>query len=99
MADVTFSYGEMQQAQQVFQQNAQQLESALSNLMKLTQQLTSGPFKTQQASPAFVQAYQNLQKGGQQVTQGIHGLGQFLNSAVEGGQQLDQQLAKGLSKG
>lgn len=99
MPDVTLSYADMQQAQAVFQQNAQQLETALSNLMKLTNQLTSGPFKTDKASPAFMQSYQNLQKGGSQVMQGIQGLGKFLGAAVQGAQQLDQQLAQQLGKG
>lgn len=89
----------MQQAQAVFQQNAQQLESALSNLLKLTNQLVAGPFKTDKASPAFQQSYQNLHKGGQQVMQGVEGLGKFLGAAVQGAQQLDQSLAQQLSKG
>lgn len=93
------SYGEIQQAQAAFQQNAQQLESALSQLLKLTNQLVSGPFKTDKASPAFQQSYQNLHKGGQQVMQGIEGLGKFLGAAVQGSQQLDQSLAQQLSKG
>lgn len=99
MADVSLSYGEMQQVKSVFEQNAQQMEEALSNLLKLTNQLTTGPFKTDRASPAFVQSYTNIHKGGQQVMQGIQGLGQFLGAAVQGAQQLDQQLAQQLSKG
>jgi uncharacterized protein YukE len=97
--DVSLSYSEMQQVKSVFEQNAQQMEEALSNLLKLTNQLTTGPFKTDRASPAFMQSYQNIHKGGQQVMQGIQGLGQFLGSAVQGAQQLDQQLAQQLSKG
>ena len=99
MADVTLSYAEIQQVKSVFERNAQQMEAALSNLLKLTDQLTSGPFKTDKASPAFVQAYQNIHKGGQQVMQGIEGLGKFLGAAGQGAQQLDQQLARQLSKG
>jgi uncharacterized protein YukE len=97
--DVTLTYAEMQQVKSVFEQNAQQLETALRNLMKLVNQLTSGAFKTDKASPAFVQAYQNIDKGGMQVMQGIDGLGKFLGAAVQGAQQLDQQLAQQLSKG
>ena len=99
MPDVTLSYGEMQQAQSVFQQNAQQLETALNNLLKLTNQLVAGPFKTDKASPAFMQSYQQLHKGGQQVMQGVEGLGKFLGAAVQGAQQLDQNLAQQLAKG
>lgn len=99
MPDVSLSYAEMQQVKGVFEQNAQQMEDALRNLMKLVNQLTSGPFKTAKASPAFVQSYTNIDKGGQQVMQGIQGLGKFLGAAVEGAQHLDQQLAQQLSKG
>jgi uncharacterized protein YukE len=97
--DVTLSYSEMQQVKSVFERDAQQMETALRNLMKLVNQLTSGPFKTDKASPAFMQAYQNIDKGGLQVMQGIEGLGKFLGAAVQGAQQLDQQLAQQLSKG
>lgn len=99
MPDVSLSYAEMQQVKGVFEQNAQQLEESLRNLMKLVNQLTSGPFKTDKASPAFIQSYTNIDKGGQQVMQGIQGLGKFLGAAVDGAQQLDQQLAQQLSKG
>lgn len=99
MPDVSLSYAEMQQVKGVFEQNAQQMEDALRNLMKLVNQLTSGPFKTDKASPAFIQAYTNIDKGGQQVMQGIQGLGKFLGAAVQGAQQLDQQLAQQLAKG
>lgn len=99
MPDVSLSYAEMQQVKGVFEQNSQQMEDALRNLMKLVNQLTSGPFKTDKASPAFMQAYTNIDKGGQQVMQGIQGLGKFLGAAVDGAQQLDQQLAQQLSKG
>lgn len=99
MADVSLSYSEMQQVKSVFERDAQQMEESLRNLVKLVNQLTTGPFKTDKASPAFMQAYANIDKGGQQVMQGIQGLGKFLGAAVQGAQQLDQQLAQQLSKG
>ncbi|HEV2243345.1 MAG TPA: WXG100 family type VII secretion target [Streptosporangiaceae bacterium] len=99
MADVQLSYAEMQQVKAVFEKDAQQMEAALSNLLKLVNQLTSGAFKTDKASPAFVTAYTNIDKGGRQVMQGIEGLGKFLGAAVEGATQLDDQLAKALGKG
>jgi uncharacterized protein YukE len=99
VANVTLSYAEMEQVKAVFVRDAQQMETALQNLMKLTNQLTSGPFKTDKASPAFMQAYTNINKGGEQIMQGIQGLGKFLDAAVQGAQQLDDQLAKALGKG
>ena len=99
MADVQLTFAEMQQVKAVFEKDARQLEAALSNLLKLTDQLTSGAFKTDKASPAFVQAYTQIHKGGTQVMQGIEGLGKFLGAAVEGATQLDDQLAKALGKG
>ena len=99
MPDVSLSYAEMQQVKSVFERDAQQMEESLRNLVKLVNQLTTGPFKTDKASPAFMQAYTNIDKGGQQVMQGIQGLGKFLGAAVQGAQQLDQQLAQQLSKG
>lgn len=89
----------MQQVKAVFEKDAAQMEAALSNLLKLTNQLTTGAFKTDKASPAFVQAYNNINKGGTQVMEGIKGLGAFLGAAVQGATQLDEQLAKALSKG
>ena len=99
MADVKLSYAEMQQVKATFERDAAQMEAALSNLLKLVNQLTSDGFVTDKASPAFVQAYTNIDKGGKQVMQGIQGLGKFLGAAVEGAQQLDDQLAKALGKG
>ena len=97
--DVQLSYHEMQQVKGVFEKDAAQMEAALRNLMKLVIQLTSGGFKTDKASPAFMQACHNIEKGGLQVMQGIEGMGKFLGAAVEGAQQLDQELAKALGKG
>jgi uncharacterized protein YukE len=99
VANVQLSYAEMQQVKAVFEKDAQDMETALRNLMKLVNQLTSGAFKTDKASPAFMQAYTNIDKGGQQVMQGIDGLGKFLGAAVQGAEQLDQQLAHQLGKG
>jgi uncharacterized protein YukE len=99
VADVQLSYAEMQQVKAVFEKDAAQMEAALSNLLKLVHQLTSGAFKTDKASPAFMQAYMNIDKGGKQLQQGIEGLGKFLGAAVEGATQLDDQLAKALGKG
>jgi len=93
------TYAEMQQVKAVFEKDAAAMEAALSNLLKLTDQLTSGGFVTDKASPAFVQAYNEIHKGGMQVMHGVEGLGKFLGAAVEGASQLDEQLAKALGKG
>jgi hypothetical protein len=99
VANVTLSYAEMEQVKATFEKDATDMETALRNLMKLVNQLTSSNFKTDKASPAFLQSCQNIEKGGLQVMQGIQGLGKFLGAAVQGAQQLDDQLAKALGKG
>jgi uncharacterized protein YukE len=98
VANVQMTYAEMQQVKAVFEKDAADMEAALRNLMKLVTQLTSGGFKTDKASPAFQQSCQNIEKGGLQVMQGIEGLGKFLGAAVQGAEQLDQQLAQALGK-
>jgi Proteins of 100 residues with WXG len=98
VANVTLGYAEMEQVKATFEKDAADMETSLRNLLKLVNQLTSSNFKTDKASPAFLQSCQNIEKGGLQVMQGIQGLGKFLGAAVQGAQQLDDQLAKALGK-
>lgn len=90
--DVSFSYQDMEQARATFEKDAAEMEDSLRKLKGLVNTLIAGPFKTQKASGAFAQAYENIDKGGEQVLQGLQGLGKFLHAAVQGAQQLDEQL-------
>jgi WXG100 family type VII secretion target len=96
MSDITASYAEMKSGAQKLNQGKASIEEQLGSLKRMVDQLVQTSFKTQKASPKFQQSYEQWDKGAKQAVEGLEGMSQFLDKAVQGMQELDSNLSSGL---
>lgn len=95
MAEIQVSYEEMKASAQRLDRERDEITTKLQGLDQMIEQLVQGAFKTQTASPKFRESFAQWHSGARNAIEGMQGMSQFLNKAVEAHQQLDQSLASG----
>ncbi|MFG1696786.1 WXG100 family type VII secretion target [Nonomuraea sp. NPDC049309] len=73
------------------------IETRLTQLKAMIDQLVSSDFVTERASGRFQQDYDQWNNGARQVMQGLEGMSQFLKTAIAKHRELDASLSGGAS--
>lgn len=97
MADMNITYGELQHVATQLTSGQGNIDSELSRLKSLVEQLVANGFTTDAASGAFQTAFSEFTSGATKVVEGLTGMSSYLNKAVQIYQSADEQLAKSLS--
>ena len=95
MADITVGYEGLQQTMTKLKNGKDEVNQRLDQLKAEVDQLTSGEFKTQAASPKFNESYTQFTTGAKNTIQGLDEIVAYLNNVMQQHQQLDQSLAGG----
>lgn len=98
MSNLNVSYSEMENAAARLKAGQAEIESNLTALRKLVQDLVAQGFTTTSASGAFDAAYAEFNTGAVQTVQGLTGMAQFLTSAAQTLESTDQELAAKLGR-
>jgi WXG100 family type VII secretion target len=96
--NVNVTYGDMQSAAKQLQAGESQIESDLSRLKKLVDNLVAGGYITDSSSKQFEASYTEFNTGATKMIQGLNGMGQYLDAAAKAFQDTDTQLANALKK-
>ena len=98
MPNVNVTYADMQSAAKQLQAGEQQIESDLTRLKKLVDNLVAGGYITDSSSKQFEASYTEFNTGATKMIQGLNGMGQYLDAAAKAFQDTDTQLANALKK-
>jgi WXG100 family type VII secretion target len=96
--NVNVTYADMQSAAKQLQAGEQQIESDLTRLKKLVDNLVAGGYITDSSSKQFEASYTEFNTGATKMIQGLNGMGQYLDAAAKAFQDTDTQLANALKK-
>lgn len=97
MADINVGYEGLQQAAGQLKSGREELDQKLQQLQTVINNLTSSEFKTQIASGKFSEYYQQWTTSARGALESLDGMSNYLNQVMQGHEQLDQQLAGGIS--
>jgi len=92
------TYEEMHTTAQKLTQGHDDINTRLTQLQNDIATLVAEGFKTDQAGPAYHDAYNNFTTGASQTIDGLHGLADYLNKAADALQQADSDLASGIKQ-
>jgi WXG100 family type VII secretion target len=96
--NVNVTYAEMQSAARQLQAGEQTIESDLSKLKRLVDNLVAGGYVTDASSKQFEASYTQFNTGATKMVQGLNGMGQYLDAAVKAFTETDTQLAASLKQ-
>jgi WXG100 family type VII secretion target len=96
--NVNVTYAEMQSAARQLQAGEQAIESDLSKLKRLVDNLVAGGYVTDASSKQFEASYTQFNTGATRMIQGLNGMGQYLDAAVKAFTETDTQLAASLKQ-
>jgi WXG100 family type VII secretion target len=96
MPNVNVTYAEMQSAARQLQAGEQTIESDLSKLKRLVDNLVAGGYVTDASSKQFEASYTQFNTGATKMVQGLNGMSQYLDAAVKAFTETDTQLAASL---
>lgn len=97
MANMNVTYADMTQAAGRLNAGKDDIVQKLNELQSLVNNLVNSGFVTDTASGAFHESYQKFTTGTTQAVSGLDGMSQFLNRAADTLQNVDSQLAQGIS--
>jgi WXG100 family type VII secretion target len=86
----------MQAAAKQLQAGEQTIESDLSRLKKLIDNLVASGYITDASSKQFEASYTEFNTGATKMIQGLNGMGQYLDAAAKAFHETDTQLASAL---
>lgn len=98
MPNVNVTYEEMRAAGKQLQSGKNDIETRLSQLKSLVDQLIAGGYVTDVSSKQFQTSYEEFDKGARQVIDGLEGMNTYLHSAADAFQSTDQQLSQQLNR-
>ena len=98
MPNVNVTYAEMQSAARQLQAGEQTIESDLSKLKRLVDNLVAGGYVTDASSKQFEASYTQFNTGATKMVQGLNGMSQYLDAAVKAFTETDTQLAASLKQ-
>ncbi len=93
MPNINVTYGDMNDAASKLRSGKDELDSRLTQLKSMVDNLVTTGFITDAASPAFQQVYTEFNQGVTQTIQGLDGISAYLDKAVTAMQDMDHQLA------
>lgn len=98
MANIKVTFQEMEDAAQRIKQESDDMRGKLDQLRSMVSNLVADGYVTDQSSKRFDESYQELDKGGKQVMEGLTGIGDYLKQAAEALRKTDEELANALKK-
>ena len=98
MTNVNVTYADMQSAAKQLQAGEQQIQSDLTRLKRLIDNLVAAGYVTDASSKQFEASYTEFSTGATKMIQGLNGMGQYLDAAAKAFQETDTQLASALKK-
>lgn len=98
MPNINVTFQQMEDAAQRMQQEASDMQAKLDQLRNMVQNLVQDGYVTDKSSKRFDEAYQELDKGGKQIMEGLDGIGTYLKEAAEALRKTDEELANALNK-
>ena len=96
MPNLNVTYADMQSAASQLNAGEQQIESDLTRLKQLIDNLVAGGYVTDTSSKQFEAAYTEFNSGATNMIQGLTSMGQYLTAAANAFQETDSQLANSL---
>jgi WXG100 family type VII secretion target len=94
--NVNVTYAEMQSAASQLRAGQQQIESDLSRLKSMIDNLVASGYVTDASSKKFDVSYTQFNAGATKMMEGLTGMGQYLDAAARAFQETDTQLAAAL---
>jgi WXG100 family type VII secretion target len=98
MGNLNITYGDMQAAASQLRSGQGQIESDLTRLKQLVDNLVASGYVTDSSSKQFESSYAEFNSGASKMVQGLTGMAQYLDSAAKAFEQTDTQLASSLKK-
>jgi WXG100 family type VII secretion target len=96
MANLNVTYADMQSAANQLRAGEQQIESDLTRLKSLIDNLVASGYITDASSRKFEASYTEFTSGATKMIQGLTGMSQYLDAAARAFQETDTQLAAAL---
>ena len=98
MANIKVTFQEMEDAAQRIKQESDDMRGKLDQLRSMVSNLVQDGYVTDKSSKRFDESYQELDKGGKQVMEGLTGISEYLKQAAEALRKTDEELANALNK-
>lgn len=98
MANINVTYADMQDAAKRLTAGQSDIESKLTELKNLVNNLVTGGYVTDTSSKAFDASYTEFNEGATKTISGIEGISQYLTAAADALQSTDEELAKALKR-
>ena len=89
MADVEINYQVVQMSAGKLDAGREKLETQLQQLGQQIDSLTSGPYRTREASGRFKEGYQEWQKGANHLVSSLTGMSRYLHRVMSEYADLD----------
>jgi WXG100 family type VII secretion target len=96
VANVNVTYADMSAAAKQLQSGESQIESDLSRLKKLIDNLVASGYITDLSSKQFDTSYTEFSLGATKMIAGLTGMAQYLEAAAKAFHETDSQLASAL---
>jgi WXG100 family type VII secretion target len=96
MPNLNVTYGDMQSAASQLSSGEQTIQSDLSRLQALVNNLVASGYVTDSSSKQFEASYSQFNTGATQMIQGLTGMGQYLTAAANAFQETDTSLASAI---
>jgi WXG100 family type VII secretion target len=98
MANVNVTYQDMNAAGDKLVAGRQEIETQLSQLKRLVDELVAGGYVTDSSSKQFQSSYEEFNTGVTKTIEGLDGMGSYLKQAAQTFQDADTQLASSLNR-
>ncbi|HSZ41305.1 MAG TPA: WXG100 family type VII secretion target [Trebonia sp.] len=96
MANLNVTYADMQSAANQLNSGEQTIQSDLSRLKSLIDNLVASGYVTDASSKQFETSYTQFNSGATKMIDGLNGMAQYLNAAAKAFNETDTQLASAL---
>ncbi|MGH3252208.1 MAG: WXG100 family type VII secretion target [Trebonia sp.] len=93
MPNLNVTYADMQSAASQLQSGEAQIETDLTRLKRLIDNLVASGYVTDSSSKRFEASYAEFNSGATKMIQGLTGMGQYLDAAAKAFSETDAQLA------
>jgi WXG100 family type VII secretion target len=94
--NLSVTYGDMQSAANQLNSGEQTIQSDLSRLKSLIDNLVASGYVTDASSKQFETSYTQFNQGATKMIDGLNGMAQYLNAAAKAFNETDTQLASAL---
>ena len=98
MANVNVTYQQMEEAAGRLRNGRTEIDSMLSQLKSLVDQLVADGYVTDSSSKSFQSSYDEFNTGAKNTIEGLDGMAQYLQQAASTFREADTQLASALGR-